>query len=408
MKRISTLCALVFITLSLIAAPVKKQIKLQIANNLTTFTDETSIYLDYGVTTAYNYLEDSKKVFGGSPLLPQIFSYSSDTVACAINGFGQFSSSTIITLGVKVESAGTFTIIPTLLDNFDATSIIRLEDRLTGAFTDLRQGGYTFSLSGATLLPDRFYIHVSFPAQITTFEAGCTNNDGVININQDTTITWGYCQLYDANNTLLASLTNVTGQYQFTGLAEGSYNVVFAYGTYTTPKQVVLAGNQITISISASPQTVVVGQTINFYSVAPNTTWYLWNFGDGSTITGIANPAFEYYAPGIYTVLLKCTNAYGCIAYASVTVTVSPSTGIAETEDTEGNAYAFGKTAVFNTTSTSAVKYTITNLNGQIVANGQFSDSNYQVNLNNFPNGIYIATLTSPSFNISRKLFIGN
>jgi hypothetical protein len=408
MKRISTLCALLFFTLSLIAAPVKKQIKLQIANNVTTFTDETSIYLDYGVTTDYNYLEDSKKVFGTSPLLPQIFSYSSDTIACAINGFGQFTSSTIITLGVKVESSGTFTILPTLLDNFDATSIIRLEDRLTGTFTDLRQGGYSFSLSGAALLPDRFYIHVSYPTQITTVEAGCTNNNGVINIDQDTSITWNLCQLYDDNNNLITALNSVTGQYQFTGLAEGNYSIVFIYGTYTTPKAVFLKGNQISISISAAPQTVAVGQTINFYSVAPNTTWYLWNFGDGSTITGIANPGFEYYAPGIYTVLLKCTNAYGCIAYASVTVTISPSTGITETGNVEANAYATGKTAVFNTTTTSPVNYSITSLNGQVVVNGQFSGSNYRLNLNDYSNGIYIATLTSPSFNISRKLFIGN
>jgi hypothetical protein len=94
--------------------------------------DETTIYLDYGTTALYNWQEDAKKIFNSSPLVPQIYSLTSDNQACFINGFGPFLNTTIITLGVKTDSAGSFRISASQIDKFDPTSIIRLEDRELG------------------------------------------------------------------------------------------------------------------------------------------------------------------------------------------------------------------------------------------------------------------------------------
>lgn len=87
-------------------AATKKTLALRITNAQTSLLDETTVYLDYGTTALYNWQEDAKKIFNSSPLVPQIYSLTSDNQACFINGFGPFSNTTVITLGIKTDSAG--------------------------------------------------------------------------------------------------------------------------------------------------------------------------------------------------------------------------------------------------------------------------------------------------------------
>ncbi len=51
--------------------------------------------------------------------------------------------------------------------------------------------------------------------------------------------------------------------------------------------------------------------SINFTSLAPGATSYLWDFGDGTT-SSLANPSYTYVTSGSYTVSLTVTNASGC------------------------------------------------------------------------------------------------
>ena len=56
--------------------------------------------------------------------------------------------------------------------------------------------------------------------------------------------------------------------------------------------------------------------------VAPGTSTYQWNFGDGTTSTA-QNPFHTYTTAGNYTVTLEVTDALGCVNTNSVNVAVS-------------------------------------------------------------------------------------
>lgn len=66
---------------------------------------------------------------------------------------------------------------------------------------------------------------------------------------------------------------------------------------------------------------------------------YAWNFGDGTTGTGLTT-SHEYTAAGTYNVILTVTDSNGNIAYASVTITVTevgvPTAVIVVTPSTTG------------------------------------------------------------------------
>ena len=60
--------------------------------------------------------------------------------------------------------------------------------------------------------------------------------------------------------------------------------------------------------INASFAANVTGSQIAFSNTTTNATSYLWNFGDGVTVTGV-NPVHTYASNGVYTVTLTASNS---------------------------------------------------------------------------------------------------
>ncbi len=78
---------------------------------------------------------------------------------------------------------------------------------------------------------------------------------------------------------------------------------------------------------TADTTTPLVGQTVSFTDLSTGTpTSWAWDFGDGGTSTS-QNPTHAYTLPGVYSVSLTATNAYGTdtetkIAFVTVTTDV--------------------------------------------------------------------------------------
>ncbi|MBK7148185.1 MAG: PKD domain-containing protein [Bacteroidetes bacterium] len=384
-------------------AAAKKTLALRITNAQTNLLDETTVYLDYGTTALYSWQEDAKKIFNSSPLVPQIYSLTSDNQACFINGFGPFLNTTVITLGVKTDSAGSFRISASLIEKFDPTSVIRLEDRELGLFHDLRQGNYSFSLSTGQNNQSRFFIHVSYPVQIFDTPAGCQNNDGIFQFQQDTTVKWSQCLLYDASNTLVASLNNITGNFSFGNLAEGNYLIAFVYGAYVATISRSLEGNSIELNAMALPVSASINQTISFYTTGRNIDDYLWQFGDGSTITGIANPEYAYEEAGTYTVTVTATNNYGCQQSNTFTITVAEPLSIADNPSQELSYAVLDKRLYLS--GVDGYAYTICRLNGQTVLNGRWNEA-APVSLSEYATGIYLVAVSGPAFYAASTFYL--
>lgn len=294
-------------------------------------------------------------------------------------------------------------VVASLIDKFDPTSIIRLEDRELGLFHDLRQGNYSFSLSTGQNNQSRFFIHVSYPVQIFDTPAGCQNNDGVFQFQQDTTVKWSQCLLYDASSTLVASLNNITGNFSFGNLAEGNYLIAFVYGAYVATISRSLEGNAIELNAMALPVSAAINQTISFYTTGRNIDDYLWQFGDGSTITGIANPEYAYEEAGTYTITVTATNNYGCQLSNTFTITVAEPLSITDTPSQELSLAVLDHRLYLS--GVNGYDYTICRLNGQTVSNGRWNEA-APVLLSEYPTGIYVVAVSGPSFHAASSIYL--
>ena len=385
----------------------KKQVTLRFTDSATVIFDETSVYLDLG-SPQYIYPEDGQKIFDTSSSAPSFYSISSNNVYCFSNSYGNFTKAAIIPLGFKVTSGGTFRISPELVDNFSATSIVRLEDRATGVFHDLRMGSYTFRLTQATEDNNRFFLHASIPAVLTPVDAGCANNDGSIAIAQDTSIKWTTCAVYDDSLNLLQSLPNATGDFSFNGLPYGTYNVTFKYGTYATSTQIKVSGRSVTANVSSSTVYAYVGEPVHFFAAAVNATNFVWDLGDGSQIAGVMNPTYAYSLTGTYNVTVRCSNSFGCSATSSTSVNVSAATGISTIGAEEVSVTANRKTlsVLLKKLTDTDCRLEVYSLTGQLIYAQAINSPETNIDLSAAPAGVYVAQITAGQAKLAKKVVL--
>lgn len=365
--------------------------------------DQTYISLAAGLSTAYVFNQDALKTFNSDSTLPQLYSLSSDDSALFSNGYGDFTSCTDIRLGFRVRG-GTYYISASSITNFDPASIIQLEDKTLGVFHNLRTSNYSVAIAQPEQSETRFVLHISYPPIITTTAAGCNNDDGVISINQDC-IAWTKVDLFFAGQ-IVHSYNNATGIFNFNGLEEGSYIVAFTFGNYTTTLPVTLTGHQIQARINASALNAVTGDTIQFSAITTNTTGFEWDFGEGTQITGVANPDFFYEEPGTYTVTLIATNSFGCSDTATVVVVITQGMGLNNSVINAANIICRDKNLFVHLSQpvNSAVLDVFSD-EGKNVFHSAFADSN-SYDLSALANGIYIISLSESGHRFSQKLLL--
>lgn len=405
---ISTFTLLLAFSASLFATQDKKQLKIRLQAPAGTL-DEVTVYFDQGVNTTYNYQEDAQKVFSGVAGVPVIYSPSSDNVPLSINGFTDLTTALTVPLVYDVDVDGSYTFSAPLLNNFDPSSIVRIEDRQLGVEHDLRAGSFTAQLLASDPGTNRFFIHVSYPTTFSSDNAGCANNDGIVHVQLDNTITWSSATLYDAFNTQIGTQNNVTGVVDFNGLSEGDYYVVLSYNGYTVTKDFHISGNYVVANIGASKYIAYVGEEIDFHALTTHSSAYAWDFGDGTLINGIANPTLSYFEPGTYQVELVASNGQGCADNATVTVVINKASGIDEEQlsNVSVTAYAKQVTVKVGDELTGTTNITIYNLLGQSVYNQPINGSITNVNFDEQPQGYYLVSVKNNDKVTTKRIFIG-
>jgi hypothetical protein len=378
---------LAFLLLCITALPAfsalgKKEIRIRLIENSTHTIDEIRIFLDLGVRQ-FSAAEDAQKVFDSTSSAPFFYSFSGDGVPCYSNSYGTFVNDMVVPLGIKVAGNSDYTFEAVLIDNYDATSIIRLEDRTDGIMHEMRLSPYTINIAQAIQDDGRFFLHVSFPSQITTTDAGCQNDDGAVSVSQDNSITWTSWTILDDTLGTVFSNGFVTGNFTYVGLPGGNYNLLFSYGQYSALKPVTVNARNIENSITASTLYATTGQSIQFFSNTTNTNYFLWQFGDGSEITGVANPDFAYLQPGTYTVTLTCSNIYGCMVTTQMTVYITQATGIENLSDLGATVNVQNRNLLiqFNRPVEQRMDFQLLNSLGQLVNSASLSNHVNQVDL---------------------------
>lgn len=396
--------------LSAFATQDKKTIKLRLQSPTGNLSDVT-VYFDQGISELYNSKQDAIMVFSKVPGVPQFYGFTLDTVACSDMGYGDLSATTVVPLGFTVGFDGLYNISAIELDNFDSTSIITLEDRVAGTFTDLREDFYQVQLDSSSTGNTgygRFFIHVSYPVTFSSVNSNCQNSAGKINVVADSSVTWNTCQLVNAANQVLVTDSNVNSAIQFDSLQAGNYQVVFTYGQYTATRSMQINGNFVTASIGTPTETIYTNEDVVFNAITTNANQYTWEFGDSTIITGVANPDQTYLVPGQYTVTLTCTNDSGCTASTQATVIVYEATGIKNISANDIHVYAYGKdiTVVMGDVPASNARINVYNLLGQSVLNGPLTQASQVFNMAGQPMGYYLVSVENNGEVKTQKILI--
>lgn len=292
--------------------------------------DRTKVFFNTEATAQFDRLYDADKLISSAGY-PTVYTWIAGAPerTIGVNTLEKIEAATTVPMGFAAGENNSFTISAEGLNTFDPTSYIMLEDLHTGAMHNLRSGNYTFSATTTDNI-NRFVLHFTPAAEISTTAADC-NTAGGIAIVQPGTATWSYA-LANANNTLVSNgMLTATQPVNATGLAAGVYTLTLTDNAgYTVVKNVIVNGAAVLQASFVANSNISVGQANTFNNTTSEALAIEWNMGDGTIITGVANPNYAYSAPGQYLVTLTVTSTGGCISTYYKTITVTNALGITD------------------------------------------------------------------------------
>jgi len=368
----------------------------------------TTVMFSANTSPQYYPSEDVAITLDSASPSPQVYSLSSDNVACSSNSYGPFNATTVIKLGMGTASPGTFVFSAQQFSGFDPASMIFLEDRQEHIFIDLRQWQYSVLISQAGEISDRFYLHVTYPPTLSSNPASCSNTQGVIDVAEDSSIVWRAVKVIDSVGAIVMVDSGVTGNFNFIGLPGGNYTLEFDYSNYSPTQTITVESHQLITGMNVSNDHDRVYQNIQFYTPGSNATQFQWDFGDGSTITGVSNPTYSYLSPGIYTASVNCTNIYGCSGHADTLMYIETATSIDEIDGNTVKIITDKSLVLIEMDNATSAEYTynVYNVEGQEIKTGSLNQPQVSLNFSNEASGIYIISIRSNTSSLNKKVLI--
>lgn len=381
------------------------------------FADRTQVYFDTNPTNNWDSQYDAMKLEsrGGQPTLFTSIAGYHDIIS--INGLPLTGAVSTVPLGLMPGTDGSFTIRAEDLGTFEATAMIFLEDLKLGVIHNLRANPqYTFNMN---VMEDvnRFVLHFVPEANITAQTVNCEGLNGAINIDfgqyavAGNTLLLDSYSIVDDNGTVVSSGTNVNGAISATSLAQGTYTLTIDVLGYQASETITVnALAAVLAAFAPNSQSVEVGETVSFSNVSTGATNYDWNFGDGTTASGVANPAHVYAQPGIYTVTLTAANNDCSDAIAIDVEVTQKTTGISNVATEElMHIFATENVVGIKTSMKEDFEISVMNVLGQEVAHAISSGHELtEVEVKNVADGYYMVKVFTEEDTYSAKVFISN
>jgi len=129
---------------------------------------------------------------------------------------------------------------------------------------------------------------------------------------------------WDLGNSSTSTQTSPIANYAAAGTYTVKLSAVSDFGcSDSIQKNIAINGSTTTFQTVGGKDSVCLGSPISFKSTAtPVPSKIVWDFGDGTTFTGLTPPAKIYAAPGVYTVTMNATYP-SCNSVATKQITVS-------------------------------------------------------------------------------------
>ncbi|MCS6934858.1 MAG: PKD domain-containing protein [Chitinophagales bacterium] len=291
------------------------------------FNDITYIEFNELASGGFDVGYDSRKLVSraGQPTLSTLNNWGEQM---AYNTVKNLQEAPAIPLNFNPGASGVFTITFNGINSFDPTSYVYLEDKLLQTRVNLRYNQqYGFHAAAGDDVA-RFVLHFTPPMIVQASPATCMQQ-GAIQLQQPGEAIWQYV-VTDQNGAYVAGGMLSQSSPQNIYVPAGVYTLTFtdAMG-YSVVKNILVPGVQsATADFTMQTSSTTVGSEVQFYSSPEDAVSIVWDFGDGTIITGVANPAYAYLEPGTYHVTLTVTSANGCTATATQTIIVSQATNV--------------------------------------------------------------------------------
>ena len=286
--------------------------------------NETLIAFRNDATEGMDVQYDAKKFRGNEHIALYSKAAGNDL---AIQAIPELNTDRIVELGLEADVAGPQTLRLKHVDHLPEHAQIVLEDTRLGVFQNLQNNPvYHFNYAGAEDVA-RFRLHFMPGVFMSTSSESCAQNDGSIQLSSASATPWNYT-VRNANGAVVANGNDFIGTTAVNNLPGGNYDVELSnsFGSIIQQTLQVAAGQAVSATLNASETDVIASQSaIAFTAIANGATDYTWNFGDGSSVSGITNPLHLYTQPGVYTVTLIASNSI-CMAIQTIEIRVSAST----------------------------------------------------------------------------------
>ncbi len=343
----------------------------------------------------------------------------------AFNYFSPLTAERIVPLKALNVLGGVSTITMNQFENFEASTVVYLEDVVNGVFHNLTENPtYTFSDGQVSENEDRFRIHFRAPIAVSTSSDCSGQNLGkmILNNPNSSSVTAEVRGITtnDVYTTEEFGLNSTSSEIVLEGLAADNYEITLSYtdGTSASKQaQVENGGIPVAASFQASATNVSIADAIiEFLGNAPGATSYSWDFGDGTVVEGDLNPVHAYMTAGIFTVTFRASNG-GCETEFTQTINVSSaSTSLSSIDPSIGfsiypNPASTNANLLLNIDRTeSQVTVRIHDAAGRLISSENVNDvragSIVELNISGLADGVYQVTVEGNSFKSTSRLTI--
>jgi hypothetical protein len=377
------------------------------------YADATYVKFDANATPAYDLGYDVEKILGGHKQ-PRLFTYQSaipDT-RLAVNAIADGAQNNTVPMQLLPGQSGSLILEAHGVSSFDPTQYIFLEDKVTATMQDLRANpNYSFNMN-TTENPDRFVLHFTPAAQFSTTDVSC-NTPGTIDVVQPGDASWSYAITDAAYNMIGSGMLDNAHPVSVAAPAAGVYTITMIDNNgYVVVKNITINGSSAAVAgFTPSSTLVSTSEDVTFTSSSANATSYVWEFGDGSIITGVANPTYSYQTEGTYVVTLTVTSPDGCVSTSSQTIVVSKVSSVANVVNQPITTWSAGNKVYVDFSKQKNVNATIEvyNILGQQLVNDKFGKSSiYVKEIADMEAAYIMIRVQNDEKTVVKKLFISN
>lgn len=384
------------------------QLTVEVAGN--GFADVSYIYYNNVATTAFDIAWDREKR-NSNHNQPTLYTTNQDGRRLSYNAQNNVEFGNSIPMGLEPGTDGAFTFTVNGVNELPNSSLVYLEDKATGVWTNLREtNSYTFNML-ATDNFDRFEIHFTRPIELAFNAESCEGNDGSLTVdfgNQSingAAVNWTYNV---SQNGAAVATGNGTNQLALQNLTPGIYNVELMANNHIVTEQIEIENQEQTEALFTATETVEVGEEVLFENESVNATSYAWLINNENFAS--ENASYTFTTAGTYTVLLEVNNDDCADSYSKTITVTNKVTGVSKVLDlSKAKIYTANNELVIDISALNLAETTdvsVYNLLGQLIAQVNNAAAITKINMEAEANGYYVVRVINGTKSNTKKVLL--